>query len=100
MIDFHSHIIPNVDDGSKSLEETFKMFEEAEKVGFKAIISTSHYIENSYDSSADERKIWINALQEGLDKKNINLKLYLGNEIYCTEKMVNLLRKCVSAPSN
>ena len=100
MIDFHSHIIPNVDDGSKSLEETFKMFEEAEKVGFKAIISTSHYIENSYESSADERRIWINALQEGLDKKRINLKLYLGNEIYFTENMVNLLKKGLAASIN
>lgn len=100
MIDFHSHIIPNVDDGSKSLEETFKMFEEAEKAGFKAIISTSHYIENAYESNMAERKVWINALQEGINKKNINLKLYLGNEVYFSENIVDLLKKGIVATIN
>lgn len=31
MIDFHSHIIPTIDDGSRSIEETFAMLEEASK---------------------------------------------------------------------
>lgn len=43
MIDVHSHIIPNVDDGSSSVNETFKMIEEARKIGFTDIILTSHF---------------------------------------------------------
>ena len=35
MIDFHTHILPNIDDGSKSIEETFNLIKEAEKAGFK-----------------------------------------------------------------
>lgn len=93
MIDFHSHIIPNVDDGSKSVEETFSLIKEAKQAGFEAIISTSHYIENSYESNVSEREVWINALQEGLNKENINLKLYLGNEIYFTENIIHLLEE-------
>lgn len=92
MIDLHSHIIPNVDDGSKSIEETFQMLEEASKAGFVAVVSTSHYIENAYESNVMERLAWINALQEGLAKKDIDLKLFLGNEIYFTENMVSLLK--------
>lgn len=34
MIDFHSHIIPAIDDGSKSVEDTFKMLEEASDARF------------------------------------------------------------------
>lgn len=93
MIDFHSHIIPNVDDGSKSVEETFKMINEARQVGFEAIISTSHYIESSYESNVSEREVWINALQESLNKENIDLKLYLGNEIYFTDNIIRLLEE-------
>ena len=36
MIDFHSHILPNVDDGSKSVEETFELLKEAKEAGFDA----------------------------------------------------------------
>ena len=45
MIDFHSHILPGVDDGSKSVEETFELLKEAKEAGFDSVISTSHYME-------------------------------------------------------
>ena len=32
MIDFHSHILPNVDDGAKNIDESLGLIEEAEKV--------------------------------------------------------------------
>ena len=34
MIDIHSHIIPNVDDGARSVEETFNILKEAQEAGF------------------------------------------------------------------
>lgn len=91
MIDFHTHILPNVDDGSKSVEETFDLLKEAKNAGFEAIISTSHYMEEYYEVNVAEREVWIQALAENLGKTNINLKLYLGNEIYITENIIQLL---------
>lgn len=91
MIDFHTHILPNVDDGSKSVEETFELLKEAKEAGFDSIISTSHYMEEYYEVNSAEREVWIKAITENLDKKNIDLKLYLGNEIYITENIINLL---------
>ena len=38
MIDFHTHILPNIDDGARSIEETIELVQEAKKVGFEAII--------------------------------------------------------------
>ena len=93
MIDFHTHILPNIDDGSKSVEETFNLIKEAEKVGFDSIISTSHYIENYYESPVGERQQWVNALTEALHKENINVKLYLGNEVYFSENIIKLLNE-------
>ena len=44
MIDIHSHIIPNVDDGAKSVEETFNLIKEAEKARFyRCNINTTLY---------------------------------------------------------
>ncbi|MBO4816596.1 MAG: capsular biosynthesis protein [Clostridia bacterium] len=93
MIDFHTHILPNIDDGSKSVEETFNLIKEAESVGFDSIISTSHYIENYYESPVEERKEWINALSGALQKENINVNLYLGNEVYFSENIIKLLNE-------
>ena len=88
MIDIHSHILPNIDDGSRSIDETFNMIKEAQNVGFEAIVSTSHYMENYYETDTPEREVWVNAIYENLKAKNIDIKLYLGNEIYLSENLI------------
>ena len=82
MIDFHSHILPNIDDGSRSIEETFNLIKEAKEVGFEGIVLTSHYIEGYYETDVPERDVWVNAIKENLNTKGIDIDLYLGNEIY------------------
>lgn len=91
MIDFHTHILPNVDDGSKSVEETFCLLTEAKRAGFDSIISTSHYMEDYYEVNVAEREVWVKAISENLDKEKNDLKIYLGNEIYITENIINFL---------
>ena len=93
MIDFHTHILPNIDDGSESVEETFNLIKEAKSVGFDSIISTSHYIEKYYEVGVKERCEWINALSEALKKESIDMNLYLGNEVYFSENIIQLLKE-------
>lgn len=93
MIDFHTHIIPNIDDGSRSIEETFNLMKEAKEAGFEAIVSTSHYIEDYYETDTPEREVWVNAIYENLKVKNIDINLYLGNEIYISENIIKLLEE-------
>ena len=93
MIDMHSHILPNIDDGAKSIEETFQLIKEAKRVGFNEIISTSHYMEGYYETDNAEREVWVNAIYEKLQEQNIGVKLYLGNEIYFSENIMNLLKE-------
>lgn len=93
MVDLHSHILPNIDDGSRSIEETFNLIKEAENVGFDAIVLTSHYMEGYYETDQKEREVWIKAICQNLDAKNINIDLYSGNEIYMTENIIKLLEE-------
>jgi len=46
VIDIHSHVIFDIDDGSKDLEESLKMMSDAEKAGVKTIIATPHFREH------------------------------------------------------
>ena len=88
MIDFHSHILPGIDDGSRSIEQTIRMLKEAKEAGFTKIISTSHYMEGYYESDETERIELLNEVQ-----KNISgIELYLGNEIYITNNMIDLIQ--------
>ena len=91
MIDVHSHILPNIDDGSRSIEETFNLIKEAKEAGFEGIVCTSHYMENYYETNRPEREVWINVIHENLENKNIDMNLYLGNEIYMSDNIIELL---------
>lgn len=101
MIDIHTHIIPGIDDGSKTIEETFELLKEAQKEGFTDIILTPHYIKEYYETNTNIRNYWVNSLQEALNKLNINVNVHIGNEIYVCEDMDKLIfRNEVSCLNN
>ena len=66
MVDFHSHIIPEIDDGSRSIEETMLLLEEAKKAGFSKIICTSHYLEKYYEFDEASRKQFLESTRSYL----------------------------------
>lgn len=93
MIDMHSHILPNIDDGARSIEETFQLIKEAEEAGFEAIVSTSHYMEGYYETDVPEREVWIQVIHQKLQERNSKIQLYLGNEIYLSDNIISLLEE-------
>ena len=46
MIDIHCHIVPNIDDGAKSLDDALEMAKIAYDEGIRKIVNTSHYHPN------------------------------------------------------
>lgn len=100
MIDFHTHIIPTIDDGARSIEETFSLIEEAKQAGFDKIISTSHYMEGYYETDVSEREVWLDAISKNLYIKDFKGTLYLGSEIYMSSNIVSLLENAKASTIN
>ena len=93
MIDIHNHLLYGVDDGSKSLEESIDVLKDMSKSGYEDIILTPHYIvDSSYQSKKDTNLERLNVLKEELKKNNIDINLYLGNEIYIDDDIETLLK--------
>lgn len=88
MIDFHSHILPGIDDGSRNYEESKQILLEAKEAGFDKIISTSHYAYNCYEVPEYKRKELIHELSQ---EENIP-EIILGSEIFITYNIVDLLK--------
>lgn len=88
MLDIHTHIIPNVDDGSKDLETSLKLLEQAEKEGVTKIVLTPHmnYI---------QKDIALIKKQEALLNEHYNgpIEFILGSEIKYYDKMVADLKQ-------
>jgi protein-tyrosine phosphatase len=80
MIDYHSHILPSIDDGSKDIEMSVQMINLLNKQGIDRIIATPHFYahrEKSVDDFLDKRS----KAYEKLSDKNIVPEIFLGAEV-------------------
>ena len=94
MIDLHSHICYGIDDGSKSIEESIELLKHLANNGTTDLFLTPHYIEDSkYNANQKKVKAIIDELNKYIEEEKINIKLYIGNEVYLTPSILELLKK-------
>ena len=81
MVDFHSHILPSIDDGSDSVEESLKMLDMLREQGVSAVVATPHFDANSasIERFLDNRKQSYASLSGAVDEGCP--KVYLGAEV-------------------
>jgi len=92
MIDIHSHILPNIDDGSRSVKESLNIMKMAAVNGVTDIVVTPHFILGSiYNSNKNANEELLSKLKEEIAKENIAIHLYLGNEIFVDNTLLELL---------
>ena len=74
-VDFHNHVIPGIDDGSPSVEESVKMLRAWAGMGFRKIIASPHVIEALYPNTRDVILGQMYSLREVIEKNDIPLQL-------------------------
>ena len=89
MIDLHSHILPEIDDGSSSVEMSLELLKELRNQGVSKVLLTPHFY--AYASSVDdfkERKsAAIKKIQEALIANPLDIILYSGCEVLYFEEL-------------
>ena len=84
MIDFHTHILPGIDDGSKDIQMTAQMLEKEAASGVTLIYATPHFYAHRTGVSAflDKRKASYEKVQALLNERNDLPALQVGAEVY------------------
>ena len=101
MTDVHSHILFGIDDGSRTISESIELLKKLKSVGFNNVILTPHFILDSTYNSNYEANIKIyNELKERLLNENIDINIYLGNEIFIDKNVPTLLEKNIITSLN
>ena len=85
MIDWHSHILPGVDDGPADIEESVAIAEALAAGGFTEVYCTPHQMRGCYETGNDEVRWGVARLQERLYASGIPITLRIGRE-YCLDE--------------
>lgn len=80
MVDIHSHLLPNVDDGSDDITASIENLRQAYAQGVTDMILTPHYRDDSKNVANLFEKF--SAFKEQVKQSGVNINLYLGREIY------------------
>lgn len=83
-IDFHSHILPGIDDGSKSLDQSLMMLRMEAEQGISRVVATPHFYpqHDSLDRFLDRRARAEEMLREQMAKESGLPRLNIGAEVY------------------
>lgn len=84
MIDLHCHILPGVDDGAQTLEDSLAMAEKAISQDITHILCTPHHNNGKYTNPANQVIGQVAELQKELDLRNLQLTLLEGQEVRIT----------------
>ncbi len=84
MIDFHCHVLPNMDDGSSSVEESIKMLESLSEQTVELVVATPHFIANneSVESFLQRRQKAYDILKENMNDELPEIRLGAEVEFY------------------
>lgn len=85
MIDFHSHILPSLDDGAVTIDESIAMSKALASFGYQAVCCTPHCIKGYYELTPQKVREATLMLQADLDNAEIRLELWPGMEYMLDE---------------
>lgn len=93
MIDLHCHILPGVDDGARTLEDSIEMAKLAVEEGITHILATPHHQKRNWMNEKDKVIKIVNNLQSELNNRDIDLTIFPGQEISIYGELISDLEK-------
>ena len=85
-VDIHSHILPGIDDGAKTLEDTEFLLEEMKQLGFTKVITTPHTMSTVWENTPETIK---NALTKVESKLTLPFEIQAASEYLLDESVIN-----------
>lgn len=82
MIDIHSHILPGLDDGAKTIEDTLEIVRQLHEAGFKTLIATPHVLEGTNFLHPEEILTATERVRQAVTEAGIPVEILPGAENY------------------
>jgi protein-tyrosine phosphatase len=91
--DVHSHLLPGIDDGVKTIEESIEVIQKLSSLGFKKLITTPHIMSDYYKNTPEIINTKLKEVRTALTSTDIQIEIEAAAEYYLDEnfhkKIVN-----------
>jgi protein-tyrosine phosphatase len=91
-VDWHCHLLPALDDGPTTIEESLEMAAALRKAGINAVYCTPHLLKGAFEADNQAVRSSISILQTRLKAENIDLEIFPGREYYMDEFLLDYLK--------
>jgi protein-tyrosine phosphatase len=91
MFDLHNHILPGIDDGPATLEESLELAHIAVADGIRHIVVTPHIHPGRYENQISTIEPVLAKLKQAIDAANIPLTLSMGAELRISAEMIGMI---------
>lgn len=88
MIDIHCHILPGIDDGAVSIEESVQMAKTAVLDGIQTIIATPHTLDGVHKNPVSKVCACVDNLKRALSEADLNISIYPGADVHLCPDIV------------
>lgn len=87
-VDMHSHLIPGIDDGSKSMDETIAMLAKLESLGYRKVITTPHVMNEVYPNTPEIIKEGLENVRSMAKQLKLDIEIEAAAEYYYDESLI------------
>lgn len=81
-VDMHSHFIPGIDDGAKTMSESLEMLKGMKDAGYRKVITTPHIMSDFFRNTPEIIQTGLNKLREASVEAGINIEIEAAAEYY------------------
>jgi protein-tyrosine phosphatase len=91
-VDVHSHLLPGIDDGAKTMDHTIGMLRKFEEFGYKKLIMTPHVMDSVYNNTTEIILAKLEEVREVSASLGLKLELEASAEYFFDETLFDRLR--------
>ena len=92
-VDMHSHVLPGIDDGAKTPEESIQLIRKMMELGIQKIIATPHIMIDYYKNTPQTINAALEILKAELEKEQIDIVVEAAAEHYFDESFEDRVNK-------
>lgn len=100
MIDMHSHILPAVDDGAQTEQDSLDMARVAIENGISTIVATPHHMNRTYDNTKTDIESNVGILNQLFQAHNLDIEVIPGQEVRIYGEIIEDIEKGEILPIN